>query len=376
MKQKAFRSFIFFTCLLILFSKCGQQNDEYPMRTEMVDGVKVVMNPDYPRDGVVILELEEDLSIGEETEESYIFDSPAEIRVGEEEEIYVSDWRFNNVRCFDKQGEYLHTIGRQGQGPGEFESIRFNISYDGRIYFMDPVKARISTLDAKGNFISDFKALNLSTGHFTIYSDEDNNLYFSRELRNEKDRYTMTIHRYTTSGDELINYGDFQGDRLIPYDRDGKIIQSRRSLSPITVWIVSREGRLYAGYSGKYQISVYEPNGSLWFKFGRAYEPIRDTENWLSGTSDFLPAFYRNWLLDDDENLWIELLRIIGQEEFVYDVFSPEGIYLYRIHAEHRIYCIDNKKAYCVVTSAEGMPLVTRNRMTLTPIHKKANGSW
>jgi hypothetical protein len=349
--------------LLILFNSCEQQKNEYVIKTEIEDGIKVVINPDYPRDGVIALKLDKELSIGEGEEENYIFDSPSEIRVGEDGNIYISDWGFTNVRCFDKNGQYLRTIGRKGQGPGEFESFRFNLSNDGKIYFMDTVNARISILDAKGNFINNFKALNLSTGHFPIYSDTDNNIYFSREFRSEKDRYTMTIHRYNTSGDELLNYGEFLGDRIFLYERDGKIWQSRRSVSPMTVWIVTREGRLYAGYSEKYQINVYESDGSLSFKFGREYNPIPDTENWLSGTSDFLPAFYLNWILDDDKNLWIELLKRKGQEETVYDVFSPEGIYLRQIHVEHRIYCIKNKKAYCVVKSDEELPLITRNRM-------------
>jgi outer membrane protein assembly factor BamB len=362
-KSKVSLFFIILTCVLILFIKCGQQKNEYAIKTETEDGVNVLMNPNYPRDGVIALKLEEELSIGEEERENYIFDSPSEIRVGKEGKIYVSDWGFTNVRCFDKNGQYLRTIGRKGQGPGEFESIRFNLSNDGKIYFMDPINARISILDAKGNFINNFKALNLSTMLFAIYSDENNNIYFSREFRSEKDRYKMTIHRYNTSGDELLNYGEFLGDQIILYERDGKIRQSRRSVSPITVWIATRDGRLYAGYSGKYKISVYEPNGSLSFKFGREYEAIQDTENWLSGTSDFLPAFYRNWLLDDNENLWIELLKRKGQKEMIYDVFSPEGIYIKQFHIKHRIYCIKNKKAYCVVKLDEGMPLITRNRM-------------
>ena len=363
MKLKAFLFFIILSSILILFSKCGQQKDEYAIKTEIVDDIKVVINPDYPRDGVIALMLEEELSIGEGEGENYIFDSPGEIRVGEDGNIYINDWGFTNVRCFDKNGQYLRTIGRKGQGPGEFVAFRFNLSNDGKIYFMDTVNARISILDVNGNFINNFKVLNLSTGHFTVYSDEDNNIYFSREFRSEKDRYKMTIHRYNTSGDELLSFGEFLGDRIILYERDGKIRQSRRSVSPITVWIVTKDGKLYAGYSGKYQISVYEPNGSLSFKFGREYDPIPDTDNWLSGTSDFLPAFYRNWLLDDDENLWIELLKRKGQEEIVYDVFSPEGIYLNQFHVEHRIYCIKNKKVYCVVYSEEGIPLITRNRM-------------
>jgi hypothetical protein len=368
MKWEAFLPLIIFLCLIVLFANCGKQKNEYPIQIETVDGIKVIINPKYPRDGVWNLRLEEDLSIGEEMSDNYLFDSPAEVRVGEDGLIYISDWRFNNVRCFDEDGQYLRTIGRTGQGPGEFESIRFCLSNDGKIYFMDTMNERISILDAEGNFINSFKALNLIIGHFSILSDKHNNIYISREFRREKDRYRMTIYRYNTYGDEIMHYGEFLGDRLILYERDGKMMQSRRSLFPITVWIVTHDGRLYAGYSGTYRISVYEPNGSLSFKFGREYDPIPDRENWLHGTSDFLPAFYRNWQFDDSGNLWIELLRTIGQEEIVYDVFSPEGIYLNQFRIEHRISCIKDCKAYCIVHSEQGLPLITRNKMIKTAI--------
>jgi hypothetical protein len=57
---------IFFCC------KKGSE-EEYPVVTETIEGVKIITNPDYPRDGKVQYSMEEDLSIGvAEGDEEYI----------------------------------------------------------------------------------------------------------------------------------------------------------------------------------------------------------------------------------------------------------------------------------------------------------------
>ena len=351
---------ILFFSIVILFNSCTQQKTGWQGTIEEIDGVTIVKNPEEPLYGEFTLELLEDLSIGNEGDENYIFIRPGVIRVGIDDTIYVSDYGFFNVRCFDKNGRYLRAIGRKGQGPGELGAFTFNLSYDDKIYFADAVNARISILDLNGRFINNFKNLNLNVGYWALFSDKDNNIYFSREFRSEKDSHKITIHRYNPFGKELLNYGEFLGDPIIYYERNGKRRPLRSSSTPITVWVVTKDGRLYAGYSGEYQIIVYAPDGNLSLKFGREYDPIPDTDNWLAGTSDYLPAFFRIWLLDDDENLWIELFRKKGQKERVYDVFSSDGKYLKQIHSEHRLFCIKDKKAYSVVHSEEGVPLVKR----------------
>ena len=50
--------------LIFVLIFCGEKKPEYPVTTETIDGVKVVTNPDFPRDGTITHELEEELSIG------------------------------------------------------------------------------------------------------------------------------------------------------------------------------------------------------------------------------------------------------------------------------------------------------------------------
>lgn len=224
------------------------------------------------------------------------------------------------------------------------------------------MNARISILDERGSYLNGFSVLNLSGVWSKICSDKKNNIYISTERRIEKG-YVYSIHRYDPQGNELHDYGEFPGDLFLWTKRGDTMSPSRSNASPATVWIVSKDGRLFAGYNENYLISVYDQECELLFKFGRKYDPLPDTMNWLDGISDHLPAYSRTWLLDDSGNLWIELMSWNRAQDTTYDIFSPKGIYLKQIQTKHRILTIKNQRAYCVVPSEEDLPLVKRYRM-------------
>ena len=107
---------------LILTGFCfGQDNPQWKGKIEYENGVKVIKNPNEPLYGEIKFELEEDLSIGNEEDENYMFYGVASINIDSEGNIFVSDRRNFRIQKYDKDGNYLQTIGRKGQGPGEFE---------------------------------------------------------------------------------------------------------------------------------------------------------------------------------------------------------------------------------------------------------------
>lgn len=75
-------------------------------------------------------------------------------------------------------------------------------------------------------------------------------------------------------------------------------------------------------------------------------------------------SFYaRHRLFDESGNFWIELFNEDYKENFVYDVFSPEGIYLRQAHVKYRIALFKNGKAYSIIRTDEGLNVVKRFRM-------------
>ena len=48
-----------------------------------------------------------------------IFESPFDIEEDPRGNVYVLDYRANNIKIFSSEGKFINTIGRQGQGPGD-----------------------------------------------------------------------------------------------------------------------------------------------------------------------------------------------------------------------------------------------------------------
>ena len=103
------------------------------------------------------LELKTDLTIGaEDGSDNELFYRVYDIAVSTKGRIYVLDNGLDRVQVYDSTGSYQQTIGRKGEGPGEF-FFPTAIAVDpfGRLYVAD--QARITVFDEKGNFLDDLR---------------------------------------------------------------------------------------------------------------------------------------------------------------------------------------------------------------------------
>ena len=88
----------------------------------------------------------------------------------------IADVSESNVKVFDNDGVLRATLGRRGEGPGEFLSARHLAAYSNRLYMADGSTGRISAWSWDGelaeeiglrvSFVSDFAIL--STGRFAL----------------------------------------------------------------------------------------------------------------------------------------------------------------------------------------------------------------
>lgn len=129
MKTKTYViSTLLFLLVFFMSVSCGKQKAEWKGTIEEVDGVTLVRNPkegiwDSKDNGEVTIIKEHQIGQLDGPEE-FLFVYIVDATVNSKGDIYVADRRLNEIRKFNKDGEYLLTIGRQGQGPGEFQSIR------------------------------------------------------------------------------------------------------------------------------------------------------------------------------------------------------------------------------------------------------------
>jgi len=134
--------------LAILFSY-GQDNNDRNATIETVKRVTYVKNPKqglWDSAGKSKIRLVQEIQIGKlDGQEEYLFVYISDVAVNGKGDIYVADRQLNEVREYDREGRYLLTIGRKGQGPGEFQSIRtLSVNKQNDLFVYDNGLGRIS----------------------------------------------------------------------------------------------------------------------------------------------------------------------------------------------------------------------------------------
>jgi hypothetical protein len=347
----------------------------YPAVSEIKDGVETITNPDFPRDGRFTAKLTEEMSCGGEGgPEAGLLNRPLELDVDAQGNVYVMDMGDVNIKVYDSQGRFLRTIGRQGQGPGEFGGLAFfRLLSDGRLCALDTMQHRIIILAADGRYLSGFSL----EGYFRAMSvDGQDKLYLAKwgavkepdQLSTEFQEvpYVTSIFRTDIAGKDLVHLTDFLGESMVMKGMGGGGVMSMGGLFTI-VWAVSGAGKLYGAYNGDYSLGAFGPDGIRGLAFGRAYTPVKNKRyRGMVGQKKTMPPFSAI-AIDEDENLWIELIRADDAKGFLYDVFSGDGIYGKQVAIEQRINRFKNGKIYSILRPEEGYPSIKRYKLELVP---------
>ena len=139
--------------LLLACVACGESGEARPAGVGITDsaGVRIVTSP--TRDAVFAeLATEPALSVG-------LLDGADEFLFGDIESVardalgnlVVADGQALDIRVFDPEGGYLRSLGREGEGPGEFLDLTGAWTLaDGSIVTVDYRLDRITRFDAEG----------------------------------------------------------------------------------------------------------------------------------------------------------------------------------------------------------------------------------
>ena len=333
---------------LALSSACsnGAKAKGWAANIEIVDGIKVVTNPEEPKFGVFEFELEEDLAIGDVNDEDYFFPRSVTLNVDDDGNIYVCDGGNRRVQKYDKSGIYVRTIGRQGQGPGEYMSPR-------RLF-----------LDESGNpCVSDSRSL--------LYYDRDG--IFQKKVQ-LKGSYSMLIpgplgtfigstqpSGFAEGGAKtsIIHLSD-KGEPIRTI-AEYPVSYNKSLKSTVIHWYTNWASftprtfdSFYYGFSRDYRINVADNNGSTIFSFAKEENPqsisaeekkltLEDGIMLISGTRDREKAtvfpdhrpYFGRFFSDYTGRLYVIRSKSILEREdqtSSIDVFSKEGIYLYQMN--------------------------------------------
>jgi hypothetical protein len=333
--------------IVLATSACSKKSAETGWKAEIkiVDGVKTVRNPETPRYGTFAFDLVEDPVIGREEDEAYFFPWRANLGIDDQGGFYVCDWGNRRVQVYDRHGLYVRTLGRQGQGPGEYGMPGWVL------------------LDAAGNaYINSVRSL-------VVFGPDG---IFKKNILIKTALSTMILGPGGTFVGAIQPNAHEEGgpkNRLVQLSPEGEMVRTLAEFpafgaSPgqmLLHWYsgnlpfsLRSEDSLYYGFSLDYKIYVVDGEGLPLFAFSKAEKEqgITAEEADLTRTNgiwawygqgdpktapldmpDHRP-FFTSFLSDDLGRLYVVRFKPITEKDVKtsdIDVFSKDGYFLYRM---------------------------------------------
>lgn len=322
-------------------------------KVETVDGVKYVRNPAAPANGATKVDMEALWELGGETDdEDQFFGIIADIEIDDAGNVYLLDSQLSEVKIFSADGEFIRSIGREGEGPGEFRrpSAIF-LTKDGNVGVMQTIPAKIVLLTPEGDPMGDHPLPQPEGGGYQILtSGQANQGQLVLGLRRDKVADDQSewaarnfLVRIDSEGNELARYAK-KTTKIIFADAVFNFAEwdtfERR-------WTVAPDGKVYAAESyPNYEITVWNADGSIDKKITREYKHRAHTAEEKEFLTKLMEHFAQtipncrvqvedntkdieSFYIRDDGSIWV--LNSNGSHDYpdgslgVFDVYDKDG---------------------------------------------------
>jgi len=347
---------IFVLCLVaavfIFVSNSLAQKEKKPAwkgKIEIEGGVKVIKNPEKPLYGEIKFDLEEDLQIGKEDDDNYIFERIYDVKADSDGNICALDGKAGRIQKYDKKGTYLRTIGKKGQGPGEFQ-MPFGLFIHhktGLLYVQDMI--RIKLFDNAGKYQKETVLRNYPS-EFSV--DDDGNFWVVANKRLEKGEF-KSLEKVGMKGEAISSIVE------VPYR-----IYTKQTGKDSMVTVVTGfehdlhfakidEGAFIYGYSDKYELTAVDKSGKNLFKMKKEEPAKLIVAPYITGPAaanlpKYEPFFY-SILTDDARRIYVlkNNVRATREKPKEFDIYSKDGYFLYKTTLPYgRAFCIRNSYLY------------------------------
>lgn len=242
-----------------------------------------VANSATPSAGKVDASLDELFHLGgfSEADEEF-FGVVANAILGAEGETYLLDEQLCEVRVFDAEGQYLHSFGREGEGPGEFRQAQdLLLLPSGKVGVIYGQQNRLATYDLDGTIGEDTSLLS-DGARFTFLigaESRDGRMVVQQhatEINDDEIVSTMSMVGLDAAGEVTHTYFSETSTQK----RQGPGISiSIDSDDYANAWVLMDGGFLAINESGdEYKIDILDSEGELVRTITRDYEPLRRSD--------------------------------------------------------------------------------------------------
>lgn len=371
MKKYILGLFIISLLIFLIFVLLRKSNDHQSRwKGEIIETSDriIVRNPAEPAYKDYQLELEHLFTLGNQPDENYVFHQARGIGLDSQENIYVLDSGNFRIQVFDSNGKYLRTIGRRGQGPGEFPGFvtSFHISEKGYLYV--GFGRLISRLTGVGEYDG---SISVPFYLYNFFVDSNENIYgniieWHEETQNDK-RSIVRLNREGKIEREYFHMwrerDQFRGDIVSTRTTDGKLIYG---------W--SEQHLFYINHEEKDKlIEVVSAIPPLPFS-KEEKNMLREQQKRMRTRLKDAPvpqykAYIHKIIADDYGYIWIAAPPFSEERQCLFDVFDSRGRYLYRFNLKYFPRVITKNYLYSLRLDPDIGYLVEKVKMGNWPPH-------
>jgi hypothetical protein len=274
------------------------------------------------------------------TDPNYIMYQVSDVVKDSKGDIYIVDSGNARIQVFNATGKYKKTIGRKGEGPGEFSMpFNININSDGALYIGDYRSYRFLVLEASGKEIKrvrmqshdNIERCRLIPGN-KIVNGGFSLITSSTQYTNEKDYWLFLI--INENGETVNTFGK---PEIFFESRESFYVFSEATIE------VDKDGNIYIAYRYKNRIEKYDSNGTVLIVFDRptSYKEtlFRRENNKILRANSFsmgigIDTKERIWVLtmkkklEDWEKDYFRWKLNVFSSDAVFEIFSKDGILL------------------------------------------------
>ena len=222
-----------------------------------------------------VTRLVEDLRIGQsEGPNEYLFGWINSIVQHPDGTVFISDGQVPAIRRYDAGGTYLHNVGREGQGPGEYQiPWGMQLLPDGNLAVWDPSHRRVTVFDPDGTWVKDFKTDGTQS---RFWVDREGNSYLLRYKQDDEARTwyaPQSLLKYSPDGEprEAIEVPSEEPEaaEVVESTREGRLL----NFSKQPVFTLTKSGHLVVGSTDDYSFEIREGERVL-FDVRHGWKPV------------------------------------------------------------------------------------------------------
>ncbi|MCX8159991.1 MAG: NHL repeat-containing protein [Candidatus Saccharicenans sp.] len=239
-------------------------------KVEVVDGIRLVHNKGkgtWSKKPALTLEPVRQLGDIDSTDPNTAFYLPAAVALDSAGNVYVLDTGNNRIQKFSRDGKYLATIGRFGQGPGEFNYPSWlDLDGAGNLYVTDPFNERVQVLKPDG---TDLRTIKFSDGRMgNVFVRTDGKLVMGQATISF--RFLTPDEQKSAGLPRLVKVLDAEGRLLNEF---GEMLDMKEELLTNTmnqfVLTVDEKDNIYLAFPYQNRIEKYSPDGKLLWRADR-----------------------------------------------------------------------------------------------------------